>query len=422
MTTPGDPGGAIETPGLQRARRRARWLLVGSAALGATAMVLASTVAAISARDMLGSTALSGAAGASLVVGVAIGTSALAAVIARRGQRQGLSLGYAIGALGAVLALWAVSAQAFVPLLAGLLLIGFANSSAALSRYASAEMAAPAERASAISLVVWANTIGAIVGPALVPFTAGIAEALDVGELLGPLLATGVLSIASALLLLARLKPDVRALAVADDDVPADTDTSVSMRAIIRRPAVTLALTAMIVGQVVMVVIMAMTPVHMTDHGHGLGAVGIVISGHMLGMFALSPVSGRITDRVGPLPAIGGSFAILTAASVLSAVAPTEDNGLLLVALFLLGYGWNVGFVAGSALLTSALASWERTRGQGFADTLVWGSSAAASLGAGLLLAAAGFAALGAAGVALLAAASVALLRQRRAVSPAPAS
>ena len=178
----------------------------------------------------------------------------------------------------------------------------------------------------------------------------------------------------------------------------------------------------MIVGQVVMVVIMSMTPVHMTDRGHDLTAVGIVLSAHMLGMFALSPVSGWITDRIGDVAAIMVSLVLLGAAALVSALAPADGGLILVLALFLLGYGWNLGFVAGSALLTDGLAAHERTRAQGLADTIVWGRSALASLAGGLLLASAGYAALGITGVALLAVATAVLLGMRAAVKPASAS
>jgi MFS family permease len=151
-----------------------------------------------------------------------------------------------------------------------------------------------------------------------------------------------------------------------------------------------------------MVVIMAMTPVHMSQHGHDLTAVGIVISAHVLGMFALSPVTGRISDRVGPIVTILLGSAVLATAGILAALAPADGGAILLVALFLLGYGWNLGFVAGSSLLTSGLETWERTRAQGYADSLVWGSSAVASLSAGFILTAAGYAALGIIGATLL--------------------
>jgi MFS family permease len=148
--------------------------------------------------------------------------------------------------------------------------------------------------------------------------------------------------------------------------------------------------------------------------------VGIVISAHVLGMFALSPISGRISDRLGPIITILLGAAVLALAGILAALAPPDGGTLLLVALFLLGYGWNLGFVAGSSLLTGGLAAWERTRAQGYADSLVWGSSAAASLTAGIVLTSAGYAALGVIGAALLVipVAAVITLRGRVTVSP----
>ena len=143
-----------------------------------------------------------------------------------------------------------------------------------------------------------------------------------------------------------------------------------------------------------MVLIMTMTPVHMAEHGHDLGAVGLVISGHVFGMFALSPVSGRLTDRLGAVPVIHAGLAVMAVSAVIGALAPADGGPLLFLALFLLGYGWNLGFVAGSALLSSGLASAERTRIQGTADALIWCSAAAASLGSGVVQAAAGFTAL----------------------------
>jgi MFS family permease len=151
-----------------------------------------------------------------------------------------------------------------------------------------------------------------------------------------------------------------------------------------------------------MVLVMTMTPLHMTEHGHDLAAVGIVISGHTLGMFALSPVSGRLTDRIGMVPVILAGMGVTASASGLAAIAPPEGGILLFIALFLLGYGWNMGYVAGSALLTHGLSLAERTRVQGLTDGLIWSSAAAASLGSGVVVAAANFATLGLLGAALV--------------------
>ena len=155
--------------------------------------------------------------------------------------------------------------------------------------------------------------------------------------------------------------------------------------------------------QFVMVLIMTMTPLHMDDHGHGFfGAVGFVISAHTLGMFALAPISGRLTDRFGCIKVIYAGCAVLAASGVLSALAPPSSEVVLAGALFLLGCGWNLGFVAGSAMLTGGVSLTERTRLQGLDDALIWSTAAIASLGSGVLAATAGFAALGVLGSALV--------------------
>ena len=187
---------------------------------------------------------------------------------------------------------------------------------------------------------------------------------------------------------------------------------------LLRRPAVIAAIAGLITCQVVMTLIMTMTPLHMTDHGHDLAAVGIVISGHTFGMFALSPLSGRLTDRFGSPAVIVAGLVVLGIASVMAAAAPPDGGVVLFVALFLLGYGWNLGYVAGSALLSSGLNLAERTRLQGLTDAFIWSSAAAASLSSGIVVAAAGYATLGLIGTGLVALPMIVLygLRRRAAV------
>jgi predicted MFS family arabinose efflux permease len=307
-----------------------------------------------------------------------------------------------------------------------MVLIGMTSSATQLSRYASAEMAVPEQRASAIGIVVWAATAGAILGPVLLPVTAALSDSAGLAQAVGPFIAAALAAGAASLALMWKLRPDPDDLAVpGEGEAPGGHAGSTawpafSMRHILRRPAVAVALVAMVVGQVVMVVIMSMTPVHMNQHGHDLTSVGIVISAHVLGMFALSPISGRISDRQGPIPTILLGAAVLAVAGVLAALVPPDGGTMLLVALFLLGYGWNLGFVAGSSLLTSGLQAWERTRAQGYADSLVWGSSALASLAAGVVLAGAGYAALGVIGAALLVFPVAAVVGLRGRIGTAP--
>jgi MFS family permease len=421
-----DSASALPADELAAQRRRARALLVIGAALGSTATVIANTVAVIAADHILRDTALVGAVVSAGIVGAAVGTSLLANVMSRRGRRIGLSLGYGLGLSGGLVAALAVMDASFPLLLLGMLLIGMTNSATQLSRYASAEMAVAERRASAIGIVVWAATAGAILGPVLLPVTAGLAGTAGLTDAVGPFVATALAAGLAGLTLVWKLRPDPDDLAVPGEGVgvlgPEEPEPrgDFSMREIVRRPAVAVALAAMIVGQVVMVVIMAMTPVHMSQHGHDLTAVGIVISAHVLGMFALSPITGRISDRVGPIATILAGSAVLALAGVLAALAPPDGGNVLLVALFLLGYGWNLGFVAGSSLLTSGLEAWERTRAQGYADSLVWGSSALASLTAGIVLTVAGYAALGILGAAMLVVPVAAVMGFRRRIRLAP--
>jgi MFS family permease len=177
---------------------------------------------------------------------------------------------------------------------------------------------------------------------------------------------------------------------------------------------------ALIAGQFVMVLIMTMTPLHMSDHGHDLTAVGIVISAHVFGMYALSPISGRLTDRFGSLPIIFSGLAMILASALLSAGAAPAEQLVLLIALFLLGWGWNLGFVAESNMLTGAVSSTERARIQGVSDALIWSTSAIASIGSGVLIGAWGFAALGIIGSVIVGAVGALLLLVRGALRRSP--
>ena len=383
---------------LERLRRRTHRALIGGVALGSTANIAASTVATIAAGQIAGSTAWSGTPGAAIVLGAALGSVLLSQLMVRSGRRTGLAAGYALGALGGLVATSAVIAGSLPLLLIGTTLIGFGNASSQLSRYVAADLYPPARRASALGLVVWGATIGAIVGPNLVAPAADVAVRIGLPRLSGAFLLPVLFVGAAWAVAVIFLRPDPYALADASsrhDDPAGDRSTPASLAAVLARPNVPVAIVALVTVQFVMVLVMTITPVHMTAHGHDLAAVGIVISGHTLGMYALSPVSGRLTDRFSAVPVIIAGLTVTGSASVLAAVAPPDGGVLLFLALFLLGYGWNLGYVAGSALLTQGLSLRERTRLQGVTDGLIWSSAVVASLGSGVVLAAASYAALG---------------------------
>jgi MFS family permease len=411
----------IHPADLERLRRRTIGSLVGGVALGSTGHIAAVTVATIVAAHIAGgTTAWSGAPSATVVMGAAAGAIALSWLMVRRGRRFGLTTGYVVSVIGALVATAAIVTSSLPVLLLGTVLIGFGNASNQLSRYTAADLVAPDRRASAIGVVVWGATVGAIVGPNLVAPAGQVAISLGLPELAGAYLVPIVFVGAAAILSFVALRPDPYALAHPSsrhDGAGDGTPVTVSLASVLARPSVPVAIVALVAGQVVMVLIMTMTPLHMTEHGHTLAAVGFVISGHTFGMFGLSPISGRLTDRYGSVPVILAGLVTLAGASILAAAAPPDGGVLLFVALFLLGYGWNLGYVAGSAMLTHGLSLAERTRVQGLTDSLIWSSAAIASIGSGFVLAYAGFAILGLLGAALVVFPMMLVLARRSAIA-----
>lgn len=374
-------------------------------ALGSTGHIAAVTVATIVAERLAGTSALSGAPGATVVLGAAAGATILSWIMARRGRRRGLVAGYGIGVLGALVAALAIIATSLPLLLVGTFLVGFGNSANQLSRYAAADLYGEARRGTALGTVVWGATIGAVIGPNLVAPASQFAVGLGLPALTGPYLVPILFVGGAAVLSFALLRPDPSDLAETPVELGHDAivaPVAQSIATVLARPHVPLAILALVTGQVVMSLVMTMTPLHMANHGHGLADVGLVISAHTFGMFGLSPLSGRLADRFGSVPVILAGLLTVATASGLAAVAPGDGGGLLFAALFLLGFGWNLGYVAGSTLLTSGLAIAERTRVQGLTDALIWGSAAAASLGSGVVVAAASYATLGLLGAALV--------------------
>jgi MFS family permease len=395
-------------------RRRLQTSLIVGVGLGSTGYIAAITVATIVAKDLSGGSAFAGLPGAAIVLGSATASQLLSRFMVRHGRRAGLTLGYGIGAAGAVGAGVAVILGSFPLFLLSTVFMGCANASNQLSRYTAADMYDETKRATAIGLVVWGSTFGAVVGPNLVTVAGDAADLLSLPRLAGTYGVPIIFVTAAALLTFLSLRPDPANLAPVNASETPGGGASVAK--IVARPRVFAAIVALVAGQVVMVLVMTMTPLHMADHGHGLDAVGLVISGHTFGMFALSPLSGRLASRFGTPFVIAAGLAVLAFSSALAAVAPPDGGVILFVALFLLGWGWNLGFVAGSALLTEGLSVSERTRLQGVTDALIWSSAAAAALGSGVVVAVAGYTALGLLGAALIGLPVWAMLRGRTAL------
>ena len=414
-----------------------------SVAIGSTAYIAQFAAATVAAREITGSSELAGLPSAIGTLATAIATALLTGVMRERGRRLGLVIGYSVAVLGALAGVVAVAVHSFPLLVLGSAGVGFGNASLNLTRYAAADLVEPADRARVLAVVVWASTVGAVLGPNLVdpagrigaalgmePLAAGIAFS-SVAFALSTMLATRGPRGRGGVVLPAGVEP------AAGPDAPGPSPAMAAVpRVTARRAAdvrfprgrlapfapirVRIALAGLLTGQVVMNLLMTMAPVRVHDMGEPMSSVGFVISAHTLGMFALAPVTARLVERFGQVRVVLAGFTALFASAVLAGVAGVAHETqlpLLALGLFLLGYGWNLCFVAGSALLTFGSSYAERVRLQGLADALVWTSSAVAAGASGPILDAIGFEGLAVVAILLLAPPAVAVLILRRRLS-----
>jgi MFS family permease len=402
-------------------RRRLLAVLFTGSALTRTGFISLVTVAALAAEDLLGSAGLAGMPGAAATVGLAVGTAPLAGLMARRGRRPGIALGLGTTATGGAIVVVAFLVEVFALFVLGMFVFGFGMAGDRLSRYGAADVSEPAERSFSISLVVWAGTVGSVLGPLLLDPVTRAAEALGADGLVGPAAFASLMTALAATFVFVMLRPDPLEISGGLGVVERREDRA-PLGPLLRSPRVRYALVALAIGQVVMVLIMTMTPVHIRRAGEAIGIVGLVIGAHTFGMFAVSPLTGVLADRVGRLPVMIAGQVILVIAATLAAFAGGDATVLLVISLFLLGLGWNFGFVAGSAYLTEQAPLEQRVRLQGVGDAVTWTSAAIASLSSGALLELSGYAALCVVGVALVGLPTALLVRYRwSGLQPQPA-
>jgi MFS family permease len=323
----------------------------------------------------------------------------------RFGRRLGLVLGYSAGLLGGLIGVMSLVTGIFPLLLVSAGMMGIARASVDQSRFAAGEIFPEAERARMIGRLVFAGTIGAVAGPALVVPSGQLMESLGLHRDIGPWFMICIFCGLAAALTFFLLRPDPMKIAqnIANTEAQQsknDVGGPVrSLRELLMLPLVQLAVGAVLITQTVMVVLMVMTPLHMDHHHHTRDSISLVIAAHTLGMFGLSAVTGYLIDRFGRIPMLVVGAVILIASALL---APLSTNQYILaLALFLLGLGWNFGYVSGSALLADALQGAERARVQGVNDALVFFVAGFGSLGAGPLFASGGYAAISMAGLIL---------------------
>jgi len=364
-------------PAPDRVQRHVVRTLSASQILGGVGMSAGVAVGALLAEEVSGSARWAGLGGTFQILGAAVIAIPMSRIMAARGRRPGLVLGYVLAAVGAVGLITAGVIGSFALLLVSSILFGGATASNSQARYAAADLALPKHRARDLSIVVWATTVGSVLGPNLVGPSTPVARRLGLPALTGPY----VFSVIGLLLAIAvvsvRLRPDPllearrRRIAEGDDSGAAHGSVSRGLRVIAGIPAARLGLLTLALGHVVMVSVMVMTPLHLHHGGAGLEVIGLVISIHVFGMFAFSPLTGLAVDRFGGRAvAIVGSV-ILSTATLLASAAPEGSSLTITAGLFLLGLGWSCTLVAGSTMLTAAVPLSERAGAQGASDLVM---------------------------------------------------
>jgi MFS family permease len=385
-------------------QRRTLTVLLLAQILSGAGLAAGITVGALLAEQMLGSSRFSGLAIVFFTIGSAAAAVGVGRVSQSLGRRAGLSAGYLTGAIGSLGVVVAANLGNVVLLFASMLVYGAGVATNLQARYAGADLAAPTRRGRAVSIVLVATAVGAIIGPNLANVTGSIAAEVGVPPLAGPFMLAGAAYAAAGLVLWILLRPDplllARSIAAASSSQGGDatTGSSASTTASASKLgprrwswAVASGAGIMIITQLIMVAIMTMTPIHIEHHGHGVGITGIVIAAHVAGMFLPSPFSGWLVDRFGYLAIAAAAGVTLVAAGLLAAWGPVDSVATLLLALVLLGLGWNLGLVSGTTVVTDAVPLATRARTQGVVDLGIALAGAGGALSAGLIVTAASY-------------------------------
>ncbi|WP_370329547.1 MFS transporter [Mycolicibacterium hippocampi] len=399
---------------LDAVQKRTLRVLVAAQIFSGAGLAAGVTVGALLAQEMFGSTGMAGIPSALFTIGSAAAAAGVGQLSQRFGRRTGLAVGYLTGALGSVGIVAAAVIDNISLLFAALFVYGAGTATNLQARYAGADLAHHDRRARAISTVLVATTVGAVIGPNLVGVLGDLADAIGVPRLAGPFLLAAVAYGAAGVIIWILLRPDPLQLAaelpvpVAAVGVNEPAESTSSWN-----PVVLAGAAVMMITQLVMVAVMTMTPVYMQHHNHDLAAAGLVISIHVAAMYLPSPISGYLVDRYGAAATAGLAAVTLIAAGALAGFAPPDSIAALAVALALLGFGWSLGLIAGTTAITNATAVAGRAKTQGTVDLFIAVSGAAGGLGSGLVVAQTSFPTLAVIG-AVVAATIVPILLLRR--------
>ncbi|MFU2030406.1 MFS transporter [Bacillus wiedmannii] len=385
----------------QKLYKRTLLIVSISQMFGGAGLAAGITVGALLAQQMLGTEAFAGLPAAMFTMGSAVAAFFVGKLSQKHGRRIGLAGGFIVGGLGAIGVVVAALTNSIILLLVSLLIYGAGTATNLQARYAGTDLANKKQRATAISITMVMTTFGAVAGPNLVGVMGRFAHSIGIPELAGPFILSAAAFILAGLVLFVMLRPDPLLIANMIETYKQEhtyKGQAVTEEATENKRGITVGAIVMILTQIVMVAIMTMTPVHMGHHGHGLSAVGLVIGFHVGAMYLPSLVTGMLIDKIGRTTMSIAGGVILLAAGVIAAIAPSDSLILLIVALSLLGLGWNLGLISGTAQIVDATIPSTRAKTQGKIDVFIALAGASGGAMSGMVVANSSYAALSLAG------------------------
>ncbi len=381
----------------QKLYKRTLIIVSISQMFGGAGLAAGITVGALLAQQMLGTDAYAGLPAAMFTMGSAVAAFFVGKLSQKYGRRIGLATGFIIGGLGAIGVVLAALTNSIILLLVSLLIYGAGTATNLQARYAGTDLADKKQRATAISITMVMTTFGAVAGPNLVGVMGNFADSIGIPNLAGPFILSAVAFILAGLVLFIMLRPDPLIIANIIERYKQEhtyKGQSVTNETLENKRGITIGAIVMILTQIVMVAIMTMTPVHMGHHGHGLSAVGLVIGFHVGAMYLPSLVTGMLIDKIGRTTMSIAGGMILLAAGVIAAIAPSDSLLLLIVALSLLGLGWNLGLISGTAQIVDSTTPSTRAKTQGKIDVFIALAGASGGAMSGMVVANSSYAAL----------------------------